>query len=122
MDRPFDRPCDSHLDELELLIPEDDAIETSDPKPEIGPAVAALTAALFLLACAFAAFSGWMHSTDDRYAYFGILGAVASLLAAGIGICLAGSGARRNFSCRFLSVCALSLASVYGGLLFLASR
>jgi len=75
---------------------------------------------LFLLACAYAAFSGYMHSYDDGFAYLGILGAVGSLLAAGVGICLAASGMQRRLSSRFLSVCALSLAGMYGVLLFFA--
>ena len=94
-------------------------------EPEAGhgggaAAVAALIASLFLLACAYAAFSGYMHSYDEGFAYLGILGAVGSLLAAGIGICLAASGLRRRYSGKFLSACAISLATLYGMLLFFA--
>jgi len=108
--------------------PERDAPESRNKtqiEPEVGPgggaaAVAALTASLFLLACAYAAFSGYMHSYDEGFAYLGILGAVGSLLAAGIGICLAASRLRRRHSGKFLSACAISLATLYGMLLFFA--
>ena len=107
------------LDGLEIL-PELEPLEVDARSDHSGIALAALTAALFLLACAYAAFSGYMHSYDDSFAYLGILGAVGSLLAAGIGICLAASGMRRRMSSRFLSACALSLAGMYGVLLFFA--
>lgn len=86
-----------------------------------GVAVAALTAALFLLACAYAGFSGYVHAYDDSFAYLGILGAIGCLVAAGVGICLAASGLRRRYSGRFLSACAISLAALYGMLLFFAA-
>lgn len=92
-----------------------------EPASAGGVAVAALTASLFLLACAYAAFTGYAHSYDDGFAYLGILGAVGSLLAAGIGICLAASNFRRRYSGRLLSACAISLAALYGVLLFFAS-
>jgi len=107
------------LDSLEIL-PESDPMDTASRPDRGGAVIAALTAALFLLACAYAAFSGYMHSYDDGFAYLGILGAIGSLLAAGVGICLAASGMRRRLSSRFLSVCALSLAGMYGVLLFFA--
>jgi len=96
---------------------------TFDPSRSTGgtAAVAALSGSLFLLACAYAAFSGYMHSYDDGYAYVGIMGAVASLLAAGIGICLAADGMRRRSSGKLLSLCAIVLAGIYGILLFLAA-
>ena len=114
--------------EFQTAWPEPESIN-SRPGPESlqevspgsGAAVAALTASLFLLACAYAAFSGWMHSYDDGFAYLGILGAVGSLLAAGIGVCLAASELRRRHSGKFLSVCAISLAAMYGVLLFFAA-
>ena len=84
-------------------------------------AVAALSVSLFLLACAYAAFSGYMHSYDDGYAYIGIMGAIASLMAAGIGICLAADGAKNGYSGKLLSLCAIALAGIYGVLLFLAA-
>jgi len=84
-------------------------------------AIAALSASLFLLACAYAAFSGYMHSYNDAFAYLGILGAVGSLLAAGIGVCLAADSFRQRYSSRLLSVCAIALAAMYGVLLFLAA-
>ena len=92
-----------------------------EPSSAGGVAVASLTASLFLLACAYAAFTGYAHSYDDGFAYLGILGAVGSLLAAGIGICLAASNFRRRYSGRLLSACAISLAALYGVLLFFAS-
>ena len=92
-----------------------------EPGSAGGVAIAALTASLFLLACAYAAFTGYAHSYNDGFAYLGILGAVGSLLAAGIGICLAASNFRRRYSGRLLSACAISLAGLYGVLLFFAS-
>ena len=91
------------------------------PTPGGAAAIAALSASLFLLACAYAAFSGYMHSYNDSFAYLGILGAVGSLLAAGIGVCLAADGLRQRYSSRLLSVCAIALAGMYGVLLFLAA-
>jgi hypothetical protein len=114
---PIEAPL--NMDTLEIL-PELDPMNTASRPDRGGAAIAVLTAALFLLACAYAAFSGYMHSYDDGFAYLGILGAVGSLLAAGVGICLAASGMRRRLSSRFLSVCALSLAGMYGVLLFFA--
>jgi hypothetical protein len=112
--------------ELPLASVEDlELVHVGRPEPEKpfegGGAVAALTAALFLLACAYAAFSGYTHSYDSGLAYLGILGAVGCLMAAGAGICLAASGLVRRHSVRFVGVCAVSLAGLYGLLLFFAA-
>lgn len=96
------------------------------PEPEVessgtsGIAIAALAISLFLLACGYAAFSGFMHSSDAALAYLGILGAVGSLMAAGVGVCLAASNFRRPYSAKFLSLCVIIFAALYGMLLFLA--
>jgi hypothetical protein len=84
-------------------------------------AVAALTVGLFLLACAYAAFSGYTHSYDNRLAYLGIFGAIGCLMAAGAGICLAASGLVHRHGVRFVGVCAVFLAGLYGLLLFFAA-
>ncbi|HXE55826.1 MAG TPA: hypothetical protein VN541_22570 [Tepidisphaeraceae bacterium] len=97
-----------------------------EPAPEVessgtsGIAIAALAISLFLLACGYAAFSGFMHSSDAALAYLGILGAVGSLMAAGVGVCLAASTFRRPYSGKFLSLCVIIFAALYGMLLFLA--
>ena len=119
-DRLFNRPegvppLDVELEECDLEP--SDVPQSSSPG---APAVAALVAALFLLACGYAAFAGWMHSIDDRFALLGILGAIGALIAAGAGIFLVASRFRYQFSCRFLSGCAISLAALYGALLFFA--
>lgn len=88
---------------------------------EGGIGVALLTTALFLLACAYAAFSGYMHSHSDRFAWLGLAGALAALAAAGVGICLAAAPARRHYSGRFLAVSAVFLASLLGVLLFVSA-
>ena len=118
----FGRVEEIRLFEPEILASEAQPTPAADREESSagGIAVAALAASLFLLACAYAAFSGYVHSYDDGFAYLGILGAVGSLLAAGIGICLAASGLRRKYSGKFLSLCAISLATLYGVLLFFA--
>lgn len=118
----FAEPADAppELDQLELL-PEP---EPEEPEKSAGTgngSIAALTAALFLLACAYAAFSGYMHTYDDGLAFLGILGSVGSLMAAGVGICLAASGLRKQVSSRFLGLCSLTLAGLYAMLLFVAA-
>lgn len=86
-----------------------------------GVGVALLTIALFLLACAYAAFSGYMHSSNDGFAWLGIAGALAALIAAGAGICLAASPRQRHYSGRFLGLSAVFLASLLGILMFIAN-
>ena len=120
---PVDPPHRYHEPES-VLTPVEDVRPAPDPAPTSTPggsaALAALTASLFLLACAYAAFSGYMHSYDDGFASLGILGAVGSLLAAGIGVCLAASGLRRRYSGKFLTLCAITLAGMYAVLLLFA--
>jgi hypothetical protein len=100
-----------------------------DPAPAMEPtqtdggvAVALLTISLFLLACAFAAFSGYMHSSNDAFAWLGLTGSIGSLVAAGVGICLAASPTRRAYSGRFLAVSAVFLSGLLGVLMFLATQ
>lgn len=82
-----------------------------------GGIIAALATSLFLLGCAYAAFAGYVLSLNSSFAYLGVLGSVISLLAAGIGICLAASSAYGRFSGKFLSVSVISMATLYGLLL-----
>ena len=99
------------------LIPEMEQKQSDD-----GIAVALLTIGLFLLACAYAAFSGYMHASNDVFAWLGLTGSIASLVAAGVGICLAASPTGRSYSGRFLAVAAVFLASLLGVLMFVATR
>jgi hypothetical protein len=107
-----------NLEEIELL-PEG-RLEPAQAARGSG-AVAALTGGLFLLACAYAAFSGYTHSYDNGLACLGILGAVGCLIAAGTGISLAASGLVHRHGVRFVGVCAVFLAGLYGLLLFFAA-
>lgn len=107
-----------NLEEIELL-PEGRP-EPAEPGCGSG-AVAALTAGLFVLACAYAAFSGYTHSYDNRLAYLGIFGAIGCLMAAGAGICMAASGIVHRHSVRFLGLCGVFLAGLYGLVLFFAA-
>lgn len=101
----------------------DDAAPDVERTPaDGGLAVALLTIALFLLACAFAAFSGYMHSSNDAFAWLGLTGSIGALVSAGVGICLAASPARRSYSGRFLAVATVFLASLFGVLLFVATQ
>ena len=92
---------------------------TAMPKPSCSGGLAALTASLFLLACAYAAFSGWMHSSDNSFVWLGLIGAGASVLAAAIGICMTASSLPRSYSSRFLGASCIGLAAAYGLLLFI---
>ena len=107
-----------NLEELELLPA--GRLEPAHQARGSG-AVAALTAGLFLLACAYAAFSGYTHSYDNGLALLGIFGASGCLMAAGAGICLAASGHVHRRSVRFVGLCAVFLAGLYGLLLFFAA-
>lgn len=117
-------------EELQFGADDDGGFEIlEDAVPDIerasadgGLAVALLTIALFLLACAFAAFSGYMHSSNDAFAWLGLTGSVGALVSAGVGICLAASPARRSYSGRFLAVATVFLASLFGVLLFVATQ
>ncbi|HEY2585916.1 MAG TPA: hypothetical protein VGI81_09150 [Tepidisphaeraceae bacterium] len=94
--------------------------QMEDTQSDGGIAVALLTIGLFLLACAYAAFSGYMHSSNDAFAWLGLTGSIGSLVAAGVGICLAASPTRRCYSGRFLAVAAVFLASLLGVLIYVA--
>lgn len=103
-------------DELELI-----AEHPAAPEAASGiAAIATLTALLFLLACAYAAFSGYTHTYDNALAYLAILGSVGCLMSAGTGICLAALGLGRRAVTRFLAVCGGSLTLLYALTLFFA--
>jgi hypothetical protein len=80
-------------------------------------AVAVVSVLLFLLGCAFAAYSGYILSRSGLFACFGIVGAVASILAAGIGVCLAASPSYRPSSGRFAALSMMSLSALFGTML-----
>ena len=106
------------VEDLELL-PEP---PQGAPEPAAGTAaLATMTALMFLLACAYAAFSGYSHSYDNKLAYLAILGSVGCLMAAGAGIGLAALGLGCRASVRFLALCAGSFAAMYGMMLFFAA-
>jgi hypothetical protein len=84
-------------------------------------AVAALAISLFLLACAYSGFSGYMHASNNRLAWIGIVGAAGCLIAAGAGVALCASRSQRHYSGRLLGVAAVFLASLYGVLLISAA-
>lgn len=93
------------------------AEENSPPRPQSSTGMAAMVAglaiALFLLACAYAGYSGFMHASNDALAWFGIVGALACLVSVGVGISLWASDLRRHYSGRFLVVAACFLASFF---------
>lgn len=76
--------------------PDDGLFARRSSQSEGGMAIALLMIALFLLACAYAAFSGYMHAHDEKFAWLGLSGALGSLVAAGVGICLAATPAHRH--------------------------
>jgi hypothetical protein len=73
---------------------------------------------VFLLACAFAGYAGYMHSRKDAYALLGILGAVASLLTAAASLFIAAGPGGRTASNRFLLIGAVLLAAALGLLIY----
>lgn len=79
--------------------------------------VMALAVALFVLACAYSGFSGYMHATNDAMAWFGVLGAIGCLMWAALGICLSLSITHRQYSGRFLGIATIFMASLYGVML-----
>jgi hypothetical protein len=79
--------------------------------------VMALAIALFVLACAYSGFSGYMHAMNDALAWFGVVGAISCLAAAAMGICLSLSITRRQYSGRFLGIATIFMASLYGVML-----
>lgn len=83
------------------------------PSGRLAGAVAGLAITLFLLACAYAAYSGFMHASNDALAWFGIVGALACLASVGVGISLWASELRRHYSGRFLAIAACFLASFF---------
>jgi len=85
-----------------------------------GAAAIACTVALFLLACAYSAFAGYAHSSNERYAFLAILGAVGSLLIAEMGVCIAAARNHRRMSARILLAAAVCSATLYAVLLFSA--
>lgn len=85
--------------------------------PEGLGGVMALAIALFVLACAYSGFSGYMHATNDAMAWFGMLGALGCLTAAAMGICLSLSMTHRQYSGRFLGIATIFMASLYGVML-----
>jgi len=80
-------------------------------------AVAALTSSLLLLACAYAGLSGLMHSSSG-VACLGVLGAVGSMMSAGIGVFMTASSRHRAWSTAFMSIAMLFLTGLYGAILF----
>ena len=84
-------------------------------------AVAALAISLFLLACAYSGFAGYMHALNNRLAWIGVVGAAGCLVAAGAGVALCASKSQRHYSGRLLGVAAVFLASLYGVLLISAT-
>lgn len=79
--------------------------------------VMALAIALFVLACAYSGFSGYMHATDNALAWFGVVGAICCLFAAATGICLSLSITGRHYSGRFLGIATIFMTSLYGVML-----
>ena len=99
-----------------------DTLEEYQPpvaQPAGGAILVALATSLFLLGCAYAAFAGYVLSIKSALAYVGVIGSVVSLLAAGIGVCLAASREYGHHSARFLSLSVIILSAVYGVLLCL---
>lgn len=87
-----------------------------DSQADLGP-VMALAIALFVLACAYSGFSGYMHAIHDALAWLGVVGAIGCLAAAAMGICLSLSIRRRQYSGRFLGIATIFMASLYGVML-----
>lgn len=80
-------------------------------------AVAVLAVLLFLLGCAYAALSGFAHSSNDVLAVIGIMGAIVSLTAALVGVLMATSPNRGRYSGRFLGAATVLSIGGYAVLL-----
>ena len=113
-------PADRAFESLNLPPQSQYLHDSTGNGPPRGALAAALAASLFLLACAYAAFSGWMHSSDNSLTWLGLAGAALSLLSAALGISLTGSSLPQGYIHRFLGVSAVGLAAAYGLLLFVA--
>ena len=87
-----------------------------------GGKIAFFSVALFLLACGYAAVSGYLLSFRPSVAGFGILGAVAALMAAGIGIGMAVANPRSPRGMRFLGHSCLWLALWFGLMVLLCMK
>ena len=83
------------------------------PSSRLAGLVAGLAISLFLLACAYAGYSGFMHASNDALAWFGIVGSLACLASVGVGISLWASDLRRHYSGRFLALATCFLASFF---------
>lgn len=83
-------------------------------------AVMALAISLFALACAYSAFSGYMHAANNLLAWFGVVGAMGCLIAAATGISLALSVAHWRYSGRFLGLATIFMTSLFGLMLISA--
>jgi hypothetical protein len=79
--------------------------------------LSAIQLPLFLLDGGFAAYSGYILPTSGILACFGIIGAVGSIVAAWIGVCLASSPLYRPASGRFAGLSIGSLSAMFGMLL-----
>lgn len=106
---------------LQPLEPTEEKTSGSRSIPTGLGAVAALAISLFMLACAYSGFSGYMHASNNRLAWIGVIGAACCLAAAGTGVGLCASKSQRHHSGRLLGVAAVFLASLYGVLLISAA-
>lgn len=105
----------------ELLEPPSAPIENTHVTDSGGSvAVSALATSLLVLACTYAALSACMHSTNSAVSGLGVIGAIGSILAAAIGICMNLSKRHRAYSAPFLSMAMIFLAGLCGALLFLS--
>lgn len=87
-----------------------------DSGPGLGGAMV-LAVGLFVLACAYSGYSGYMHAINDALAWFGVVGAIGCLAAAAMGICMSLSITGRHYSGRFLGLATIFMASLYGVML-----
>jgi hypothetical protein len=104
---------DEYRPVLEYLPDDQPSRRPRQPPAGFGGLIAGLVISLFLLACAYAGFSGFMHASNNALAWFGIVGAVGCLASVGVGISLWASDARRCYSGRFLTIAACFLTSFF---------
>lgn len=106
----------AHEAGIEWINPELDA-PAEPQRAGSGVAMGVVATSLFLLACAFAALSGYMFSYHDPHAWLGIAGALVSLASAGFGLCARIACRSPNYGTKFMTVAAVCLGCAYTVLL-----
>jgi hypothetical protein len=96
------------------LAPEEPRQMDQQQRDGVGPLVVVLSASLFLMGCAYAAFAGYLLSVRPAVAYCAVAASISSLLTAGLGISLAGSADYRRYSGRVLGTAMIALTVFYG--------